>query len=417
MPLRKGPLSYIDVFIRAMPDLWSPDNRDGWIAVVVAENKLSGNKMFLDRMLAAPAPDQSVMNYGNMKGAFQCQKAICDLMNRTFVPRVSLTPQNLCIMSGCTSIIDSLVYCICNQGEGVLIPQPSYAAFDNDLKARAHVIPVEFHLEEKQDNIGDQLRSAVDKSREKGVKITSLLITNPNNPLGTIYKDSTIRSMVRWCIENKIHYISDEIYALSVHEPGTTFKSALCHLAAMISSGLVTQKDAQTYVHLLYGMSKDWCASGLRIGCLYSDNQYLQEALNSLAPMGGVSNYQQHIVADVLSDVQWTTQFVAQNSRDLRISYDTLTKGLDVLGIHYVAAQAGIFVWADLRKFLNENSWEGEKHLWENICTSCKVILTPGESCHALEPGYFRICFAWIPIEALQIMLDRLKRFLNNLSN
>lgn len=408
-PLRKGPLSYIDAFIRALPDLWSPKNTKGWIAAVVAENKLSGNELFMERMLQASRPDLSVMNYGNMKGLPQCQKAICDMMNRTFIPNVPLNPEQLCIMSGCTSVVDSLVFCLCNPGEGILIPQPSYAAFDNDLKARAHINPVEFAFDESQGNIEEQLLSVVDESKINGIKITGILITNPNNPLGTIYEESTIRSIMIWCIQNKIHYISDEIYALSIHDPSANFTSALCHLRGIISEGIVEEHDALIYVHHLYGLSKDWCASGLRIGCLYSENRYLQEALNSLAPMSGVSNYQQYIVADVLSDVQWTRQFIAHNSKELRLSYETLTKGLDGLGIQYVPAQAGIFIWVNLRKFLTEDSWEGEKRLWDKICTSCKVILTPGESCHALEPGYFRICFAWIPPDALQMMLVRLK--------
>ncbi len=408
-PLRKGPLSYIDVFISALPDLWSPENTRGWIAAVVAENKLSGNELFLERMLQAPRPDLSVMNYGNMKGIPQCQKAICDLMNRTFIPDVHLKPDNLCIMSGCTSVIDSLVFCLCNPGEGVLIPQPSYAAFDNDLKARAHVNPVEFPFDESQGNIEEQLLSVVSQSQVNGTKIRGMIVTNPNNPLGTIYEESTIRSMMIWCIQNKIHYISDEIYALSIHEPSTTFTSSLCLLRGIISDAIVTETDALTYVHHLYGLSKDWCASGLRVGCLYSENHYLQEALNSLAPMGGVSNYQQYILADVLSDVQWTRDFIARNSKELHLSYETLTKGLDGLGIEYVPAKAGIFVWVDMRKFLPENSWEGEKQLWDKICTSCKVIFTPGESCHATKPGYFRICFAWISRDALQMMLERLQ--------
>lgn len=414
-PLRKGPLSYIGVFIQAMPDLWSSDNPDGWIAVVVAENKLSGNKLFLDRMFQAPPADQSVMNYGNMKGMTQCQRAVCELMNRTFIPKVVLRPENLCILSGCTAVIDSLTFCLCNEGEGVLIPQPSYAAFDNDLKARAHAKPIEFDFDETQGNVESQLNDAVSKAEGDGTKVTVLLITNPNNPLGTIYKESTIRSMLLWCIKKKIHYIADEIYALSVHEPGTSFTSALCHLEDMISCDLVREEDAHTYVHLLYGLSKDWCASGLRVGFLYSENKPLQEALNSLAPMGAVSNYQQHIIANVLSDVHWTTQFVEQNAKELRDSYQILTQGLDMLKIDYVSAQAGIFVWADLRRFMTENSWQGEKDLWDRICGACKVILTPGESCHAVQPGYFRICFAWVPHEALKIMIQRFQEFFNSI--
>lgn len=412
IPLRKGPLSYIDVFIKAIPDLWSPENPDGWIAAVVAENKLRGNKLFLEQMVSmqqSSIPDQTVMNYGNMKGFPQLQKAFCDLMNRTFVPGVPLTPGNMCILSGCTAVVDSLVFCLCNPGEGVLVPQPSYAAFDNDLMARAHLKPIEFPLDESKGEIEQQLESFVSQSESCGVPVRALLITNPNNPLGTIYKDSTVKAMLKWCIDHKIHYISDEIYALSVHEPGINFTSTLCTLHEMIGEGLVDNNDAKNYFHLLYGLSKDWCASGLRIGCLYSDNIALQEALNSLAPMAGVSNYQQLLISYLLSDVKWTEQFLSENTRELRTSYETLTRGLDKMSIDYQPAQAGIFVWVDMRKFLKENSWQGEKDLWEAMCRTCKVILTPGESCHAEQPGFFRICFAWVPCEALEIALNRIE--------
>lgn len=37
--------------------------------------------------------------------------------------------------TGCTAIIDNLIYALCDEGDGVLIPAPYYPAFDNDLQA------------------------------------------------------------------------------------------------------------------------------------------------------------------------------------------------------------------------------------------------------------------------------------------
>lgn len=39
---------------------------------------------------------------------------------------------------------------------------------------------------------------------------------------------------------------------------------------------------------------------------------------------------------------------------------------------------AGMFVWIDLRAWLPEQSWEGERRLWNDICDASKVVLTPG---------------------------------------
>lgn len=38
--------------------------------------------------------------------------------------------------AGCSAILDNMFYCLCDEGDGVLIPAPYYPAFDNDLQAR-----------------------------------------------------------------------------------------------------------------------------------------------------------------------------------------------------------------------------------------------------------------------------------------
>ncbi len=52
-------------------------------------------------------------------------------------------------------------------------------------------------------------------------------------------------------------------------------------------SGGYRQKAVDTYVHLVYGLSKDWCASGLRVGLLYSRNARLQQVGRWRPEQGG----------------------------------------------------------------------------------------------------------------------------------
>jgi hypothetical protein len=39
----------------------------------------------------------------------------------------------------------------------------------------------------------------------------------------------------------------------------------------------VTQANVDRYLHLVYGLSKDWCASGLRVGVMYSRNTLVNQ--------------------------------------------------------------------------------------------------------------------------------------------
>lgn len=417
--LLKGPLSYIDAFITAQSDMWSlNDNPKGYIPLSIAENKLN-NAPFLSQLAAVTTFPPSTMNYDNSKGCLPLMNAMGHIMSSTFLQGVDFNPQqHLTISSGCSAILDNLFYLLAESGSGVLIPAPYYPAFDNDLMAKNGVHPVPFYLDEEAGDIGGQLEKAYqDAAVSRGIQIRAVLVTSPNNPLGIIYKDETVHEMLRWTLNkhNNIHYVTDEIYALSVYKKqeggeGGKFTSGLKHAQEMVKQGVLKEHAVIDRVHLLYGLSKDWCGSGLRVGVLLSKNQRLNTAMNSIAIFVSVSNYAQHALAQVLMDDDWTAGYMESTLAKLENSYDTLTDCLDMYGIPYRSAVAGMFVWVDLRRWLREDSWLGERELLERMQTECKVLMTPGEACHADSAGYFRICFAWMPAEALVEMVERLVR-------
>jgi 1-aminocyclopropane-1-carboxylate synthase len=208
---------------------------------------------------------------------------------------------------------------------------------------------------------------------------------------------------------------SDEIYALSVYKPAA-FTSGLDVAQRLVAAagggpaagaGLFPQSQVDSYVHLVYGLSKDWCASGLRVGLLYSRSAPLQAALNSLAPFASLSNHTQHALTEALGDDAWADAFLAANAAALGRQYDALASALGGAGIPFAPGVAGMFVWVDLRRWLRGEGWPAEAALWETLCDDCKVILTPGRACHAAEPGFFRLCFAWVPQEALEAAVAR----------
>ena len=60
---------------------------------------------------------------------------------------VKLHPDNLTISSGCGAIINNMIYCIAEAGDGIAIPGPYYPAFDYDLKVGIimHKLTVKTH--------------------------------------------------------------------------------------------------------------------------------------------------------------------------------------------------------------------------------------------------------------------------------
>jgi aspartate/methionine/tyrosine aminotransferase len=104
----------------------------------------------------------------------------------------------------------------------------------------------------------DTLEDAYASSLEKGRRPRGLLLTNPHNPLGTVYAQSSLEIAIRWTKAKQMHLICDEIYALSVFDPKP--KNPFLSIVNLMENQL------GDYVHVLWGLSKDFGASGLRLG-------------------------------------------------------------------------------------------------------------------------------------------------------
>jgi hypothetical protein len=55
--------------------------------------------------------------------------------------------------------------------------------------------------------------------------------------------------------------------------------------------------------------------------------------------------------------------------------------------------------------------WEAERRLTDALFTRARILFTPGEACHASEPGFYRCCFAWMPTPAVVEGFNRLAAF------
>jgi aspartate/methionine/tyrosine aminotransferase len=88
--------------------------------------------------------------------------------------------------------------------------------------------------------------------------------TEPSQPV------ETLKEIASFCGRHKLHLISDEIYAKFVFEnpkaPGRV------PFTSILALDLADRIDPQI-VHVAYGASKDFCASGLRLNMLHTRNK------------------------------------------------------------------------------------------------------------------------------------------------
>eukprot|EP00536_Pseudo-nitzschia_multiseries_P006726 jgi/Psemu1/193708/e_gw1.146.94.1 len=346
----------------------------------------------------------------------------------------TLDPDGIVVGAGCNAVLENLCVSLAEPGEGVMIPLPYYAAFEFDLGSRAglEVVPVATMEHSGFDRSSDEspppeayylTRAALDAAKQKsidenGIEPRVLLISHPQNPLGICYPPHVIREAIDWCRDNKIHLVSDEIYAGSVYEKDTAGFSSALKLASSPSPG-EKGLGLGPYVHLVYALSKDYALSGLRVGIMYSENPEIRLPLQKLNDLCCISSQTQCLVEDMMTEVStstsinWTKEFLEENQRRIRARKDAWQSCLDELGIPHLDATAGLFCWMDFSEFLPENGTpaERERSLYLELLQEHGLLFTPGDSMKNELPGFFRCVFTAASDHEFELGMERLRKY------
>jgi aspartate/methionine/tyrosine aminotransferase len=394
---------YIDAHMSRLDDIWHAEtNPDGLISLCVAENKLVWD-LLEPRFAECRDVEPYSIGYDRMAGSMPFREVLADFMSRTFIGRKVLAEQ-LAVFNGAGSVLELLFYVLCDPGDGVLIPTPSYTGFWADLETRDEVTIIPVHCSSEE---GFALtRAHLDEALAGADRpVKALLYTNPNNPLGCVYTAEEVDDVLSWAQENEIHVVLDEIYALSVF--GDT----------EFTSGAQLRPDMGDWLHIVWAFSKDFGLSGLRSGVLFSENERLLRAVDALAMWASTSGDTQSLLRQLLADDAWVDGYLAENRKRLGEAYRRVTEALEGYGIEYVPAEAGFFFLVDVRPLMDEVSWEGEKRLWRHLLDELNINLTPGDACHNGEPGFMRLVFTSVPTDAAVEGVHRLGRYARSLAS
>lgn len=413
-----NPNSYGSIHISLLGDLYDKkSNPNGAILMSIAENKLC-NELMVKRMQEHQQLPLSMMNYTDGTGVARLKAIMADTLSDVVFnlgahgesePIERVNPAQIVISTGCTGLLFQLGVLLFEAGDSMLIPTPYYPAFDQDFGflGGVHRIPVHpSNLASYELTLAD-LDCAHATALERGQPPKAVLLTNPHNPLGKVYSPAELFLVVAWCREHRVHLICDEIYALSVFKNDNSLDGEFQSVAALLNNNL------GDYVHILWGISKDLGGSGLRVGVLYSHNKALLTAVCGYNTANQVSNLVQEVLADTLADRDFLNSFRLENSARIRTSYQLLTAGLTRLGLPFYHAHAGIFLFADMRRLLREDSFEAETELHLALVDQARWSLTPGGACHHPTPGYFRLCYCWVDKDAIEECLRRLESFMS----
>ena len=207
--------------------------------------------------------------------------------------------------------------------------------------------------------------------------------------------------------------IVNEIYAISLVDTTDSLISMDYKEQVVYSSFANIMKDLQSdLLHLWYGLSKDFAMSGLRFGIVHSLNEEFITALRNVNIPHMVSNYTQWMTGELFKQHDLIRDYIEENKKQVTASYKEVVKTLKNLGLPYVPARGSLFIWADLSKYLKEDTDKAQEDLWTKIYKNTGVLLTPGAGFGHGKKGLFRIVHTAIPTSHLKAGMAKLKKYL-----
>jgi len=185
--------------------------------------------------------------YSPSEGRVELREAIANKEKR--INGIDITADNVLVTEGISEGIQMILAALVESGDEILFPGPTYPPYISYTKFFDGK-PVAYETIEKEGWIPniDDLRSKIsDKTR-------AIVITNPNNPTGSVYSQKMLQEMIDIAGEYDLPILSDEIY------------DQLTYDKEFISTAYLS-KDVP--IVGLNGFSKVYQMTGWRLGYMY----------------------------------------------------------------------------------------------------------------------------------------------------
>ena len=325
--------------------------------------------------------------YTSNAGLKELKQEICRYLYRRF--DVSYNPDSeVMVTVGGSEAIDIALRAMCDPGDEVLIPQPSYVSYV-PCTMLAGGKPVVIELEEK-----DNFKLTPEKLLEKITDKTKILVMPfPNNPTGAIMTKEDLAPIVDIIIKKDLFVIRDEIY------------SELTYGTDHVTIAAFPEMKDRTI--LINGFSKSYAMTGWRLGYAAAPHRILEQMLkiHQFAIMCAPTTSQYAAVSalrDGDNDVQMMREAYDQRRRFVLHAFKEM--GLDCF-----EPEGAFYAFPSIKRFGMTSDEFATRFLREE-----KVAVVPGTAFGASGEGFLRVSYAY-SLKNLKEALGRMANFVKRL--
>lgn len=189
------------------------------------------------------AMQNNLNGYSPSSGIEDARNAIKRQAERSKIKNI----KDIIITTGASEGIELAITGLCNSGDNILLPFPSYPLYSAILgKLEAEVNPYYLNEDDNWNLDIEDIEKRINK-RTKGI-----VIINPNNPTGAIYPKETLLEIIELAKKHNLVIFSDEIYDKILYD----------NVEYTSLASLTEEVPIVTF----NGLSKSYIVPGFRIG-------------------------------------------------------------------------------------------------------------------------------------------------------
>ena len=294
-------------------------------------------------------------------------------------------PEHLCLTASTSEAYAYLFKLLCDQGDNVLAPQPSYPLFD--FLAALEGVELRHYALEYQHPRGwaidfDSLQQALTPQTR------AVLLVNPNNPTGSFVKADEVAELNRLCQQRGLALIVDEVFGDYVlpcstgsgSDPVLPMSSKLESQVATAPrtaplSSLVENDAALTFV--LSGFSKILALPQMKLGWIVT---------NGPAMLRNEAEERLELIADTFLSVGAPVQHAAAQWLQLRAGLQQQITARTAANWQWLAA---LVAGTPCRLLTLEGGWYATLEVPRHVAEEELILRLLAEDDVLVHPGYF----------------------------
>ncbi len=280
-------------------------------------------------------------------------------------PHLNLGMTDVVVTCGSQEAMTAAFLAIIDKGDDVLLPNPSFPAYDACVKI-SEGNPVYYRLPADKEFAFD-----IDEfNRAITPKTKAAVVISPSNPTGKILSPSDLRQIADALEGSGIYLITDEIYADLFFGDRPRSASEFYDKTVIIS-----------------GLSKSLSMTGWRLGWAASTQS---EIVNAIQILHGFITVCASAITQKAALLGWTAEAEAakQHARDVYRKRGAFLVDLfeKEMGLHATSPEGAFYTMLDVRS-LGDDIDVAEK------CLQNRVVTVPGVAFGSEAKGFLRISF------------------------